>query len=108
MDHLRRLLPYIPDVGSPAMRAKLVEMIPHEGLRNMKTFIDALRMQSLAVYRQKQRALEHGDEAVLKQVGEGKDVMSILSERTWPLRTLVSSVTDTGRYVRSARKYGGG
>ncbi|KAI0760494.1 cytochrome P450 [Fomes fomentarius] len=78
MDHLRRLLPYIPDVGTPAMRAKLVEMIPHEGVRNMKTFIDALRRQSLAVYRQKQRALEHGDEAVLKQVGEVKDVMSIL------------------------------
>ena len=79
-DHLRRLLPYLPDIGSPAFRAKLVDMIPHDGVQLMKKFIDAMYRRSIEIYREKIRALELGDEEVTKQVGEGKDVMSLLRE----------------------------
>ena len=33
---------------------------------------------STEVFEQKKKALQAGDEAVTKQVGEGKDIMSIL------------------------------
>ena len=79
VDHLRRLLPYLPDFGSPALRRKLVEMVPHEGLQRMKAFVDTMHRRSVEIFREKQHALQRGDEAVMKQVGEGKDIMSILS-----------------------------
>ena len=46
----------------------------------MKDFIDRMHEESKGIYRSKLDALVRGDEAVAKQVGEGKDVMSILSE----------------------------
>ena len=46
----------------------------------MKTFIDGLHQESVKIYNAKLDALARGDEAVSKQVGEGKDVMSILSK----------------------------
>ena len=78
-DHLRRILPYLPDVGTPAFRGKLVELVPHAGVQEMKQFIDTMYRRSVEIYREKLRALDLGDEAVSNQVGEGKDIMSILS-----------------------------
>ena len=80
MNHLRRILPYLPDIGTPAFRRKMMEWVPHEGVQRIKAIIDTIHKRSLEIYRSKQRALELGDEAVVKQVGEGKDIMSILSE----------------------------
>ena len=80
LNHHRRLLPYIPTFGPPALQRKIVELVPHKGLQLIKTFIDGLHDESVKIYRAKLEALEDGDEAVAKQVGEGKDLMSILSE----------------------------
>ena len=79
VNHLRRILPYLPDIGTPAFRARLVDLFPHEGVQGLKRFIDVMHRRSIEIYREKVRALELGDEAVAKQVGEGKDIMSILS-----------------------------
>ena len=79
VNHLRRILPYLPEIGTPAFRAKLVDLFPHEGVQDVKRFIDMVHRRSVEIYRGKVRALELGDEAVAKQVGEGKDIMSILS-----------------------------
>ena len=38
-----------------------------------------LNRRSVEIYEDKKRALRQGDEAVMKQIGEGKDIMSILS-----------------------------
>ena len=76
----RRLLPYIPDWGSPAFWRKVVELIPHKGVQKMKTIVDTIHQRSVDIYQQKKRALEEGDEKVTRQIGEGKDIMSILSE----------------------------
>ena len=39
-----------------------------------------MRTRSREIYEQKKLALAQGDEAVKLQIGEGKDIMSILSE----------------------------
>jgi len=36
--------------------------------------------KSAQIYEMKKSALQNGDEASLRQVGEGKDIMSILSK----------------------------
>ncbi|TBU21584.1 cytochrome P450 [Dichomitus squalens] len=78
MNHLRRILPYLPEFGTAAFRAKLVELFPHDGVHEVKRFIDTMHRRSVEIYRGKLRALELGDEAVARQVGEGRDIMSIL------------------------------
>ena len=80
LHHLRGLLPYIPNIGPPALQRKLVDLIPHKGVRLMKKFVDGMHRESVKIYKAKLEALARGDEAVAKQVGEGKDIMSILSK----------------------------
>ncbi|KAI0754321.1 cytochrome P450 [Daedaleopsis nitida] len=75
---LRRLLPYIPKGGSPWLRRKILEYIPHEGIQQEKAIVDIMHLRSVEIYEEKKRALEQGDEAIMEQVGEGKDIMSIL------------------------------
>ena len=79
MNHLRHILPYLPDIGPPKLREKLASIIPHEGIQEAKQFVDTIYRLSINIYREKVRALELGDETVARQVGEGKDIMSILS-----------------------------
>ncbi|KAI0365141.1 cytochrome P450 [Pilatotrama ljubarskyi] len=75
---LRRLLPYLPDIGIPWLRRKILDLIPHEGLQRIRYIIDLLHQHSVAIYEEKKRVLEHGDEALSEKVGEGRDLMSIL------------------------------
>ena len=79
VNHLRRLVPYLPDVGSDAARRKIMGMIPQAGLQELSRIVSILNRRSVEIYEDKKRALKQGDEAVLRQIGEGKDIMSILS-----------------------------
>ena len=83
---LRRILPYIPEGGSAWIKRKIVEMIPHAGVQKMKAVVDVMHRRSIEIYEEKKRALEEGDEAVTRQVGEGKDIMSILRASRRPIR----------------------
>ena len=80
LNKYRRLVPYFPRIGPTWLQRKIVEAVPHEGVQRMKDFIDGMHNQAVAIYREKLEALARGDEAVSKQVGEGKDIMSILSK----------------------------
>lgn len=42
--------------------------------------VDILESQSKEILTAKRVALAHGEDAVVRQVGEGKDIMSILRE----------------------------
>ncbi|KAI0716800.1 cytochrome P450 [Earliella scabrosa] len=73
----RRFLPYLPDSGKGLQRA-IADAIPHQGLHKLNSIVDTLNRRSIEIYEAKKRALEEGDEAVTKQMGEGRDIMSIL------------------------------
>ena len=77
---LRRVLPYVPDIGSAWLREKLFELVPHEGMQKVKAIVDVMHRRSVEIFEEKKRELEKGDEAVVHQIGEGKDIMSILRE----------------------------
>ena len=46
----------------------------------MKVLVDVVHDRSVEIYHAKKQALEQGDGAAAQQIGEGKDLMSILSE----------------------------
>ncbi|KAI0760477.1 cytochrome P450 [Fomes fomentarius] len=86
---VRRLLPYLPEIGSASFRGKIVDLIPHRGVQKMKAVVDVMHRRTVEIYNAKKLALEKGDEAVTRQVGEGKDIMSILLRAN-----MVASVED--------------
>ncbi|KAI0070119.1 cytochrome P450 [Panus rudis PR-1116 ss-1] len=71
-------LPFFASIGSPQFRRRLVEMIPYWRVRRSLEISDALDKTSREILRRKREALAQGDEAVSRQVGEGKDIMSVL------------------------------
>nr|BED42975.1 cytochrome P450 monooxygenase [Trametes versicolor] len=74
----RRILPYFPDVASPWLRRKIVEMIPNKNVQQLKKNVDLMHERAVAICEEKKRLLAQGDEAFKDKVGEGKDLMSIL------------------------------
>ena len=75
---LRRLVPYVAEFGTPTFRRWVLDMLPHKGVQKLKSIVDVMHYRSVEIYRSKKEALEKGDEAVAQQIGEGRDLMSIL------------------------------
>ena len=82
----RRFTPYVASLGSPAFRRRVLELIPHKQVQKLKNIVDIMSNRASQIYDEKKRGLQAGDEAVLHQVGEGKDIMSILSAFLWAKR----------------------
>ena len=53
---------------------------PIPGLRELMRISRTLRGKSREIFERKKEALLRGDEALAMQVGEGKDIMSVLCE----------------------------
>lgn len=69
------VMPYIP----LSIRAAIAPYLPLPHWGRMLRVVNAMDTQSRNVYNSKKVALEKGDEAVTHQIGEGRDIMSILS-----------------------------
>ena len=51
---------------------------PDPNLRILKKTADTMFESSRSIYRAKKEAFLRGDEAVQEQIGQGKDIMSVL------------------------------
>jgi len=104
------VLPYVIDMGPPSLRQWLLDWFPDERVRELKRIVYTIYDRSKQVYLEKKTALERGDEVVRQQIGQGKDIMSILmkanmnaleadrmedEELVGQMSTLVSAATDT-------------
>lgn len=78
VDILRRYAHYLIKMGPRWFRRSVVDMYPNPDVQNIKEVVDTMSAKSYEIFNQKKVALKRGDEAVLRQVGEGKDIMSIL------------------------------
>ncbi|KAI0717428.1 cytochrome P450 [Cerioporus squamosus] len=74
----RLLLPYVADLGPAAFRRRVVEVIPSGSIQRLKDISDIMHERSVHIFNEKKAALEKGDDALKHQVGEGRDIMSIL------------------------------
>jgi len=75
---LRRLMPIFVKLGPPRFRRFLMGLVPHKAIRRTQEIVDIMDRTSVEIFERKRSALQQGDEAVLQQIGHGKDIMSIL------------------------------
>lgn len=78
----RQLIPYVDYLGPLSFRKFVVKLLPSRNIQKLREMIDIMDKTSTGIYQSKKVALQQGDEALLKQVGHGKDIMSILC--MWP------------------------
>lgn len=92
-------LPYLVKIGSPSFRRKVVQWMPWKLVRDMQKNVDAIDGQARNVYNLKKEALLKGDDAVVQQVGSGKDIMSILCELYMQCVGVIVHSGDTFFYI---------
>ena len=73
------LVEYFDRLGSSLFRRRLAEKIPNADFQQLKNVIDTMDTRSREIFQQKKTATMKGDESVLQQLGEGRDILSILS-----------------------------
>ncbi|KAG0706187.1 cytochrome P450 [Suillus ampliporus] len=74
----RQFLPFLIHVGPPNFRRFIVNIFPWKALKEISGIIDVMDKTSAKVFEEKKRAVLEGNEASLHQIGQGKDIMSIL------------------------------
>ncbi|KAL1746453.1 cytochrome P450 [Schizophyllum fasciatum] len=102
------VVPYIRNIGPAWFRRAIVDIIPSRDLHRVRDYVDIIAATSKEIYTQKKAALAAGDEAVKHQIGQGKDILSLLiranSKAEDPLdevellaqmSTLIFAATDT-------------
>ncbi|KNZ72731.1 Cytochrome P450 3A9 [Termitomyces sp. J132] len=72
------LLPILVKIGSPKFRRWCVDHFPSKRLRAIRDIIDIWDRTTTEIFEEKKKALKEGDEALAKQIGQAKDIMSIL------------------------------
>ena len=58
----------------------MMDWLPIRGLKLFKDVVTKMDFESRKIYDEKKAVLASGDEGFVKQVGEGKDIISILRE----------------------------
>ena len=75
-----RYLPYLIKLGPAWFRRLVIDLLPSKRVQRVKDIIDTMEKTSIEIVEQKRRALREGEESVVRQLGMGKDIMSILCE----------------------------
>ncbi|CCM06150.1 uncharacterized protein FIBRA_09623 [Fibroporia radiculosa] len=73
-----QLVPFISKLGPAHVRRAMLDMIPYKKAHKVKAIVDTMSQKSQGIFDVKATALRSGDEVLAQQVGEGKDIMSIL------------------------------
>jgi len=76
---LRRFLQYVWMLGPAWFRRSLVRLMPDTwAIPQVVKIVETMDRRSREIYEAKKAALDRGDTQTVKQVGDGKDLMSIL------------------------------
>lgn len=65
-------------IGTARFRRLVVDLLPWKNLHDLRDIVDTMHKVSVEIYESKKRALLNGDDAVMKQMEMGKDILSIL------------------------------
>ncbi|KAJ3555363.1 hypothetical protein NM688_g2618 [Phlebia brevispora] len=74
----RPLGPTIVKICTPAFRRAVARLLPHKKIQEIRRVVETLETNCKEVYESKMTALEKGDDTVTHQIGEGKDILSVL------------------------------
>lgn len=83
----RQFLPYVANIGTPKFRRAVLDATPWGTLQELKNVSDKLHSISKEIYDSKMAAFEKGDDYITQQVGQGKDIMSVLRQSSSILRS---------------------
>ena len=72
-------LPVLVKFGPPRFRRFIVDHLPFKNVKRLRDAVDIVHETSIEILKSTERALQEGDEAVLQQIGRGRDIISILS-----------------------------
>ncbi|EEB90065.1 hypothetical protein MPER_11779 [Moniliophthora perniciosa FA553] len=72
------VLPWLVKLAPPQVLRTLSFYWPSANLHRSRDQADYMWRLSTEIYQEKVRALKRGDEAVLEQIGKGKDILSVL------------------------------
>jgi hypothetical protein len=67
-------------IGTPKFRRFILNLIPWKALHQIRDISGIIHNTAVDIINSKKRALEDGDEAVARQIGQGKDILSVLSK----------------------------
>ena len=81
----RSLFPYVYKVLHPKILKFMGRALPSAKLNHLMDIAETLNSMSRDIHETKKGLLELGDDATVKQVGDGKDIISILSAYNTPL-----------------------
>ncbi len=74
----RQHVPLALKLGSPSMWRKILDVIPIKSFRDLKFISDTMHQRSVEIFHSKKCSIVAQGETLMDQVGEGKDIMSIL------------------------------
>ena len=72
-------------------------MLPINKLKELKALVTKVEVESAKIMKEKKTALQAGDDKVAHQVGEGKDIMSILCKSPIPFVFCILIYSQCGR-----------
>ncbi|KJA27942.1 hypothetical protein HYPSUDRAFT_34176 [Hypholoma sublateritium FD-334 SS-4] len=72
------VLPRVCRIGPAFFRRWVVNAFPWKSLHDVRDIIDILNSTSIDIFESKKEALAEGDKGLENQIGQGKDIMSIL------------------------------
>jgi len=75
----RNLFPYVDKIFHPKILKFLGRTLPWPKLNHFMDLAETLNSKSRGIYETKKRLLELDDDATVRQVGDGKDIISLLS-----------------------------
>jgi len=83
----RNLFPYVAKIFNPKVLKFMGKVIPWRPLNRLIELTETMHANARDIYETKKRLLESGDSATVKQVGDGKDIISLLSTSIEPYFT---------------------
>ncbi|KAH9890430.1 cytochrome P450 [Cubamyces lactineus] len=72
------LIPKLANVVSESTLHKITRAVPHPDIKRMIEISDTMAQRSIEIINEKKAALLKGDDSLVDQIGEGKDIMSLL------------------------------
>jgi hypothetical protein len=66
-------------IGTPKFRRFILNLIPWKTLHELRDIADVIHSTAVEIINSKKRALKDGDKAAERQIGQGKDILSLLS-----------------------------
>lgn len=74
----RRFLTSAAKFGPSRFRLLLLKLLPSKRVQKLRKMVAVMDRTTIKIFQEKRLALQQGEEAVLRQVGRGKDILNVL------------------------------